>query len=157
MTTNIHENRFIVFKIGKQQYALPLLSIMEVITKPDITPVPNMPNYFEGMINLRGQILGVFNVNKRLGNKTRETQFDTPEVIIVIEHNNVIIGMIVDEVIKVIQPEENCISPAPIKEDSNNGKDFVDSVIQLDNEIVIILNITELLELERYKVYKNIA
>lgn len=80
-----NNGRFMEFRLGTQMYAVPLLTVKEVIPKPEITSVPNMPSHFEGMINLRGQILGVFNVRKKLGAKPEAVLEKSHDVVIVIE------------------------------------------------------------------------
>jgi purine-binding chemotaxis protein CheW len=67
--SEVHEDkeRYLVYRIKDELYASPLLDFKEVIEfiKPKI--VPNMPNYFSGMVNLRGLIIGVIDLRKKLG------------------------------------------------------------------------------------------
>ena len=150
MSTTQLDNRYMEFRLGEQLYAIPLLSVKEVIPKPEITMVPNMPSHFEGMINLRGQILGVFNVRKKLSAKSRDASDKTSEVVIVIEQQGVSIGMIVDEVTRVLHPTPDTIGPAPLKEDDPT-RNFIASVIQTGEELVMTIQVANLLDLEKYK------
>ncbi len=150
MSANSLENRFMEFKLGGQLYAIPLLSVMEVIPKPEVTVVPNMPSHFEGMINLRGQILGVFNVRKKLAAKPREATKSNSEVVIVIEQLGISAGMIVDEVTRVLHAKGDMIGPAPLKE-NDPARQFIGSVIQTGTELVMTIHVASLLELEKYK------
>jgi purine-binding chemotaxis protein CheW len=144
------DNRFMEFRLGGQLYAIPLLSVKEVITKPEITMIPNMPTHFEGMINLRGQILGVFNVRKKLAAKADDSKNKVQEVVIVIEQKGVFVGMIVDEVTKVLHAKTEMIGPAPLKED-DPARHFIGSVIQTGEELVMTIHVGKLLELDKYK------
>jgi purine-binding chemotaxis protein CheW len=144
------DNRFMEFRLGGQLYAIPLLSVKEVITKPEITMIPNMPTHFEGMINLRGQILGVFNVRKKLAAKADDSKNKVQEVVIVIEQKGVFVGMIVDEVTKVLHAKTEMIGPAPLKED-DPARNFIGSVIQTGEELVMTIHVGKLLELDKYK------
>lgn len=150
------DHRYMEFRLGIQLYAIPLLSVKEVVTKPEITSVPNMPNHFEGMINLRGQILGVFNVRKKLAAKAREAHEKTNEVVIVIEQMGVSVGMIVDEVTRVLHADADKIGPAPLKED-DPASAFITSVIQTDKELIMAIHVGQLLELEKYKALTKAA
>jgi purine-binding chemotaxis protein CheW len=143
------------FRLGTQHFALPLLSVKEVIPKPEITAVPNMPPHFEGMINLRGQILGVFNVRKKLGAKPKENLTST-DVVIVIEQQGVSVGMIVDEVTRVLHAEPETIGPAPLKED-DPARHFIGSVIRTNEELIMTIHVTELLDIEKYKKHAKVA
>ncbi|HVJ64170.1 MAG TPA: chemotaxis protein CheW [Bdellovibrionota bacterium] len=144
------DNRYMEFLLGEQLFALPLMSVKEVIQRPDVTPVPNMPTHFEGMMNLRGQILGVFNVRKRLAAKERKNKDSAHEVVVVIEHHGVSVGMLVDEVTKVLHPAADMLKPAPIKHDDAASK-FIRSVIQTGSEMVLTIDVAELLEIEKYR------
>lgn len=144
------DHRYMEFRLHNQLYAIPLLSVKEVLQKPELTPVPNMPQHFEGMINLRGQILGIMNVRKKLGASSSKEESNGSAVIIVIEENGILVGMTVDEVTRVIHAADNQIGPAPLK-DGDPAQKFVTSVIQLDQELIMTLNLFELLELKKYQ------
>lgn len=144
------DNRYMEFRIGDQLYALPLLSVKEVIQKPDVTPVPNVPSYFEGMINLRGQILGVVNVRRRINTKHKENTDAKTEVVVVVEQDNVSIGMIVDEVTRVIHTTSEMIKPAPLKED-DPSRMYISFIIQSNDDLILSVNLSELMELKKYK------
>lgn len=144
------DNRFMEFKLSEQSFAVPLLTVKEVIPRPEITTVPNMPSHFEGMFNLRGQILGVFNIRKKLGAKAKEAGSAIHEVIIVIEKDGISAGVVVDEVTRVIHPEESQIKAAPLKDDDPSAK-FIGSVIQMDNQLIMTVRIEQVLEFEKYR------
>lgn len=150
MSTSTLDNRYMEFLLGDQLFAIPLMSVKEVIQRPDVTAVPNMPAHFEGMMNLRGQILGVFNVRKKLSAKTKEQRVTTPEVVVVIEHEGLSVGMLVDEVSRVLHAQEDQLKPAPIRGDDPAAK-YVKAVIQFGSEMVLTIDVAELLEIEKYK------
>jgi purine-binding chemotaxis protein CheW len=141
------DNRYMEFRLGEQLYAIPLLTIKEVIQMPEVTAVPNMPAHFEGMMNLRGQILGVFNLRKKLALKASE---GGAHVVMVIEEQNVNVGMIVDEVTRVLHPDENMLKPAPLK-DNDPANEFIKSVIQTGQDLVLTVDLVKLLDLNKYK------
>jgi purine-binding chemotaxis protein CheW len=150
------DSRYMELKIGEQLYAVPLLSVREVIQKPDVTVVPNAPEDFEGMMNLRGQILGVFNVKKRLGGRGKPVSSEILPVVVVIEDSGVRVGVIVDEVTRVLNPDPKTVKPAPLKED-DPGKKYIESVMQTGSELVLILDLEQLLELQKYKSFLKAA
>lgn len=156
MSNQALENRFMEFRLADQLYALPLLTVKEVIQKPEVISVPNMPTYFEGMINLRGQILGVFNIKKRLSSKSKDPSDVNKEVVVVIEDQGLSVGIIVDEVTRVLHTDAEHIKPAPTKED-DPAKNYVSSVIQTGDQLVLTLNVAQLLELEKFKSQKKTA
>jgi purine-binding chemotaxis protein CheW len=159
MNQNTLENRFMEFTLEEQFFALPLISVKEVIQKPDVTTVPNMPAHFEGMMNLRGKIIGVFNVRKKLGIKRPVAEKgqshdlatpQSPEVVVVVEQNGVSVGMLVDEVTRVIHATSDMLKDAPLKDDDATRK-FIVNVIQTKEHMVLSVDVSELLEIEKYR------
>jgi len=149
MSEKKQDNRFMEFRLDDHLYAIPLLSVKEVIQKPEVTSMPNMPAFFEGIINLRGQILGVFSARKKIGAKLKSDSQSNNEVVVVIERDGVHIGMVVDEVTRVLHPPPEMIRPAPLKED-HPARAFITSVIQSGEDLVLTMDVVKLLELEKY-------
>ena len=150
MSTDVKDNRYMEFRLGTQLFAIPLLTVKEVIQKPEVTQVPNMPPHFDGMMNLRGQILGVYNVRKKLNAVTRDKGETSAEVVVVIESQGVNVGMLVDEVTRVLHAQEGMILPAPLKE-NDPAREYIVSVIQADSDLVLTVNAGRLLELDKFK------
>ena len=150
MSTSTLDNRYMEFLMGEQLFAIPLMSVKEVIQRPDVTTMPNMPSHFEGMMNLRGQILGVFNVRKKLGSKARPENLTTPEVVVVIEHEGLSVGMLVDEVTRVVHASEEMLKPAPLRSTDAAGR-YIRAVIHNEDQMVLTIDVAELLEIEKYR------
>jgi len=149
MTQDALENRFMEFAVGDQALALPLTCVREVIPKPDVTALPGMPQYFEGMINLRGKVIGVISLKKKLSIKS-ERPAEALSVVIVVEHDGMSVGMIVDEVVRVIQTNPEMMKEAPLKQD-DPLKRYVNAVIQTKERMVLAVNEIELLEFQQLK------
>jgi purine-binding chemotaxis protein CheW len=145
------DNRYMEFRLGEQFFAIPLLTVKEVIPKPEITPIPNMPSHFEGMINLRGQVLAVFDVRKKLGSRVQSNQSTKDfSVVIIVEDLGVRLGMTVDEVTRVLDVKQEDIGPAPVKDEDPASK-FVSAVIRNEQGMTLVLLAEKLLEFEKYK------
>lgn len=140
--------------MGTHLFAIPLLTVKEVIQRPEVTSVPNMPATFEGMMNLRGQILGVFNVRKKLGAAARDKNEASAEIVVVIESGGVMVGMLVDEVNRVLHATTEMMRTAPLK-DNDPAKEFVAAVIQDKANMILILEVSKLLELDKYKMERK--
>jgi purine-binding chemotaxis protein CheW len=151
MNENKAENRYMEFALGGQFFAIPIKSVKEVIQRPEFTAMPNMPAHFEGMINLRGKILGVFNIRKKLNVKKVVQQAEQiPDVVIVVEHDSITVGMLVDEVTRVIHVTEGMIKDAPLKDDDPSKK-YILKIIQTKEALVLQVDVNELLEMEKYR------
>ena len=115
--------------------------VREINKSLDLTPVPLAPDYVRGLVNLRGRILTVFDLGVRLGLGTRMIGPGTHNVIL--KHNPV--GLLVDGIEDVVQVKANKIGPPP----ANVGgiaRDFLDSVVELDDELLLVLSAPKLLE-----------
>src|SRR5271163_2869461 len=64
------ELHIVGFKVGRETYGLPITSLREIVRVPEITAVPDAPDYVEGLIKLRGKIVSVLDLRKRLGEIT---------------------------------------------------------------------------------------
>ncbi len=151
MSDNKMENRYMEFTLGDQFFAIPITAVREVIQRPEFTTMPNMPAHFEGMINLRGKILGVFNIRKKLNvKKIVERAEQSPDVVIVVEHDSISVGMLVDEVTRVIQVTPDMIKDAPLKDDDPSKK-YILNIIQTKEALVLQVDVNELLEIDKYR------
>jgi len=109
---------------------------------PQITAVPDAPDYLEGVINLRGKIVSVLDLRKRFG-KTA-TELDRRSRILVVEHKERLIGMIVDSASEVLKIPESEIESAPamMKE---GGLDCVTGLGKYQGRLIILLDIGKIL------------
>lgn len=140
----VNSKRFLSFSLGKEEYAIPLLSVREVIAIPEVTPTPYSPSYFLGIMNLRGQVISVVDLRLKLGIKPTESE-ETSVVILDFDDHNV--GVVVDSVNAVLNPSEQELSDTPGLESSKNV-DFISSVYRKDQTLVLILDINKALSKE---------
>ncbi|PKM74486.1 MAG: chemotaxis protein CheW [Firmicutes bacterium HGW-Firmicutes-16] len=129
-------DRYLLFTIEGSYYGLPLAMALEILTVQSITKLPRVADYVKGIINLRGKVIPVLDVRKKLG--IPERPYDDANCIIVIEIRDVHVGLIVDMVSEVATVPADRVIPPPktIGENSN----FISSVSQLDNKIVLNLD-----------------
>src|SRR5580692_660642 len=89
------------FRIGRETFGLPIAMVREIVRVPEITSVPNAPDYIEGVINLRGRIIPVVDLRKRFGEKVIESS--KRNRIVVVELESRCIGLIVNSASEVIK------------------------------------------------------
>jgi purine-binding chemotaxis protein CheW len=82
------------FRIGRETFGVPIELVHEIVRVPDITSVPDAPEYIEGVINLRGKIISVVDLRKRFGE--REITWTKKNRILVVEMERKMVGLIVD-------------------------------------------------------------
>lgn len=143
--------RYLEFTLGEEHFAIPLLQVRELISVPETTEVPFSPKYFVGIMNLRGQVISIIDLRTKMGIKNTEEL--TEEAVIIVEYGNISLGVIVDEICKVLAVDESKIQEIPsIEAKSNVGHNQVykngDNLVQL-MDLDSILNIKELNRLSK--------
>ena len=140
--------RYLEFKLGSENYAVQLLKIKEVIPHPETTPLPNGPSHFLGIMNLRGQIISVVDLRKKL--KIAVKSEDTENAVIIMNFDGVCIGLVVDSVDKVLNVSMNEISEVPEVESAVNGK-YIQGIYKLEDNLVVLLNLERVLNIDEIK------
>jgi len=141
--------KYLTFLLGEKSYAISILKIKEILEYGSVTPIPKMPDFICGAINLRGKLVPVIDLLERLGNGKSEIEKRSCIVIVEMEFANeaLSIGVIVDAVSKVMDFKNSDIEAAP----SFGGTvetDFIEGMGKVDEEFVIILNIDRVLSLD---------
>jgi purine-binding chemotaxis protein CheW len=131
------------FKIGRETFGLPISTVREIIRVPEITAVPDAPDYVEGVINLRGRIIPVVDLRKRFGETLIEA--DKKNRVVVVEIDRRAIGLIVNSASEVLR-----IPPSEIEHPSNvfpEGElNFITGVGKLKGRLVILLDLGRMLQ-----------
>lgn len=143
--------RFLYFKLGDESYALPLLDVKEVIAMPEVTPIPQSPTYFLGIMNLRGQVISVMDLRAKLGIKYDKNESVT---VIICEFASFQIGVVVNSVENVVTLNENEVSPST---DIQNARktEYISGVAQKDNKSLLILDIAKALDVTDVKIVQG--
>src|ERR1019366_6927417 len=107
------ETHIVGFRVGRATYGVPITSLHEIVRVPEITAMPDAPDYLEGVINLRGKIVSVVDLRKRFGQPSGA--LDRRNRILVVEHRGRLAGMIVDSASEVLKIPESEIEAAPLR------------------------------------------
>lgn len=109
---NDDEEQLVVFRLGQEEFGVPIDSVQEIVRVPELlTHVPKAPAMVEGVINLRGSVLPVIDLRRRLG--LQEAERSDRQRIMVFLIDRVCTGFIVDSVAEVLKVERRAIEPAP--------------------------------------------
>jgi len=138
-----------VFRIDNEEFAFDIEDVQEIIKYEEITPVPDAPEFIEGILNLRGQVIPIMSLPKRLD---FEERIDEKTKIIVCLIRNERIGFIVDDVVEILFVEDKYISKA------KNEDALFDEVINLEDRVILKIKVENLLDeesLEQIKMIKE--
>lgn len=142
--TNAELTRFIEFSLGKEDYAIPLLMVREVISIPDTTPIPKSPPHFLGIINLRGQIISVIDLRKKLKSEPKQNK---EEAVIIVDIGGMHIGLVVDSINRVLAFSSDDVSEMPEVESQINTH-YIFGVYKKENSLTVLLDIAKVLDLK---------
>ena len=136
------EGKYLTFALGKEDYGLEILKVREIIGMMNITAVPQVPGYVKGVINLRGKVIPVIDLRLKFGMKEIDTTVET--CVIVINLNEVLIGIIIDKVKEVLDIKQGNIEPAP-NLGANVHTDYILGIGKVSETVKILLNIEKVL------------
>jgi purine-binding chemotaxis protein CheW len=136
------ETHIVGFRVGRETYGVPITSLREIVRVPEITTVPDAPDYLEGVINLRGRIISVVDLRKRFGQPA--AAIDRRNRILIVEHRGRLAGMIVDSASEVLKIPESEIEAAPAMM-REGGLDCVTSLGKYQGRLILLLEIEKVL------------
>ncbi len=135
------KGKYLIFALGQELYGIEIRYVTEIIGIQPITEVPEMPEYVRGVTNLRGKIIPV--MDARLRFKKSEREYDERTCIIVLDTNEVSIGLVVDSVSEVISiPEEEIAVPPEI---NRGGQRYIKGIGKAGGSVELLLDCQRLL------------
>ena len=130
------------FIVGNEEFAVPILSIQEIIKPIEWTRVPFTPDFVLGVFNLRGNVLPLIDLRKKFG--AVEAEFDDDVRFIVIKVGDELAGFVIDRLTEALRIEANSILPPP---DTSMERDaIIEGIARKDDRIITILKINALLK-----------
>jgi purine-binding chemotaxis protein CheW len=135
------------FKLAREEYGLEILKVLEIIRLMEITPAPQMREYFRGIINLRGKVIPVIDLRLKLGMDRADATDQS--VIIVVQcaagRRTLTMGVLVDQVLEVLSIDAAQIEPPPSFGQSADDIDFVLGIGKADDRVIFLIDIGRLL------------
>lgn len=140
--------RYLQFDLGQESYAIHLLTVKEVIPVPETTPLPNSPSSYIGIMNLRGQIISIIDLRKKLNISQQPEEVE--EAVIIVEIQGVSIGVVVDSINRVLNVEVAAITEVPEVSSQINAR-YIEGVFQGDKNLTILLDLASVLNIHEIK------
>lgn len=145
------KGKFLTFSLGKEFYGIDILYVTEIVGIQPITVVPELPHFIRGIINLRGQIIPVMDARAKFNKEHAE--YNDRTCIVVVDVQDLSIGIIVDAVSEVLNmDDENIVPPPPV---GGSGRKYIKSVGKNGNEVILIIDCEELLNQEEFEGLMN--
>jgi purine-binding chemotaxis protein CheW len=131
------------FRLDNEDYAIAITKIQEIILMKPITRIPQVPDFIEGLINLRGSVIPIVNLRKRFGLSPREVDDETRTIVVNIHDKTV--GCIVDAVTQVMRINRDQIQPPPLSVLAVSHQ-YIAGLARLEDRLLIILDIDRLFD-----------
>ena len=133
--------QIVSFRVGSEEFGLDILRVQEIIRHQQLTRVPNSPDFVEGVINLRGQVIPVIALRKRFG--LDDSPRDSQARIVVLEVQSMVLGFIVDSVPEVLRIPASAVAAPP--RFGKVEREYVSGVAKLDDRLLILLDVDRIL------------
>ncbi|MFW5962502.1 MAG: chemotaxis protein CheW [bacterium] len=157
MLSNFHKDKkkkqeeqrqYIVFSIGSKLFGVDIKQTREIIQKSELTSVPSAPSCVKGVIDLRGKIVPIVDLKKRLNIEISESIED--EKIIITKVNNLLIGMEVENVKEIIKLKiKDIAAPPEIVKDIN--RDYLSGIGKIKGNLLVLLDLDKVLSQEEIR------
>jgi purine-binding chemotaxis protein CheW len=140
--TNEDVLQLVSFVVGEEEFAIPILTIQEIIKPIEHTRVPRTPSHVLGVFNLRGSVIPLIDLRLKFGvpvtNKNEDMRY------IVLKDGQDTAGFVIDRLNQAMRIHKRNIDPAP--EATSGDKSLIDGVGKQDDKIITILRVSKLLE-----------
>jgi purine-binding chemotaxis protein CheW len=138
-----NELQIVGFRVGRETFGVPISLVHEIVRVPEITSVPDSPEFVEGVINLRGKIVSVIDLRKRFGEE--EVTRNKKNRILVAEIDSKTVGLIVDSASEVLKISATDVEAPPNVFDEEENK-YVTGVGKLNGRLVIMVDLGKVLQ-----------
>jgi len=129
------KDRYLTFPLGDDILAIELEHVKEIIGIQTMTKVPKVPDFIEGVINLRGKPIPVISVRKKFG--MEQIEFDYKTSLIIVEYKSMTIALLVDLVRDVVDAKEDEMSPYKNADDENQ---YLRSISKINDETIMFID-----------------
>lgn len=142
------KNRYLTFPVGEDILAIEIKNITEIIGMQNMTKVPDTPSYIEGVINLRGKPIPVVNIRQKFNLEPVEYDFQTS--IIVLDIDDISVGLTVDAVHDVISVMPDEMSPYT-KQGHFDDYEYIKAIAMVNGETILFLDCNRVLGIEHIR------
>ncbi len=143
MVETKQSSQFVGFQLAEQEYAFPIGQIQEIVIIDQVTEVPQVPPFVDGVTNLRGAIIPIINLRKLFRLKPKSPDAETRTIVVNVGDKTM--GCTVDMVSQVIRIPDSDIQPAP-ETVTADGADYIAGFAKLEGRLLIVLDIDKLLD-----------
>lgn len=147
------ELQAVVFLLNNSYYGVPILQVQEIVKMTDITKLPDTPDFVEGIVNLRGQIVPILDLRKRFS--LPKVTIDENWKILILKSDGIHFGVMVDQISQVEKVPASLIEIPP-KVVSGVKGDFISGIAKTEERLLILLDIAKILSHQEIEMLQEI-
>ncbi|MBF0560187.1 MAG: chemotaxis protein CheW [Nitrospirae bacterium] len=137
--------QLVTFKLGEEQFAVDILKVQEINRMTAITKMPNSPHEVEGIVNLRGKVIPIVNLRKKIGMPEKEN--DEHSRIMIMNIQGITMGLIVDAVDEVLRIPVNIVESSPTVA-MGISSELIKGIAKLEDRLIVLINLQSLFGIE---------
>lgn len=145
---------YLTFQLGGEEYGLEILKVQEIRGYDAVTQIANTPDYIKGVVNLRGKIVPI--VDLRIKFHLGKVEYDEFTVVIILNLNNRVVGIVVDGVSDVMELKEDQIRDVPSLV-SNIDTKYIVGLASVDDQMFILVDIEQLMSSQDIALIDNVV
>jgi purine-binding chemotaxis protein CheW len=135
------EHHLVTFNLDHEEYGVNIGSVQEIIRVGQITAVPNAPEFVKGVINLRGRVIPVLNLRRRL--ELSEGKLTKNSRIVVVESGAKVLGLLVDGVSHVLRIPASSVDLPPAESDQT--RTYIRAIGKVDSRLIMLMDLDKVL------------
>ena len=143
LENSVETKQYIVAKLGCEQYGIDIAYVDNIVRMQKLTRVPKTQSYFLGVINLRGEIIPVMSMRRKL-EMDKEEITNMTRIIIIKPEQNALLGLLVDEVREVVTLSDEDVEKVSYDNGKEDANFFVTGVGKYKDTLISIVNINEI-------------
>ncbi len=138
--------KYMLFNLADQEYGINILKINEVISMMPITPVPHLPNFIKGVINIRGKVIPIMDLRLKLGIKAAD--YTNTTCIIIVRTENILIGFVADSFSGMLNIKRKNIENVPEAPGFRLNTDYILGIAKSGEKLKILINTDKIVNKE---------
>ena len=142
----VNNRQIVIFKLQEHEFGIDIKKVVEILNYEPIRPIPEVPKYVEGIINVRGTIYPIFNLCERLHIDGTQVKEQSKFILLHIGENRV--GFLVDGVAEILSIEEAWGEKLPIMLD-RNSVNCTETIVKLKDRMIIVLDVDMIISEEK--------
>jgi len=152
---DIQDNKYLMCKLGAETFGIDISHVTDIIEVQKITAVPDLPEYVQGVINLRGRVIPIIDLRLRFAMDKRD--YDDRTVITVVDIRGISIGFLVETATEVLDIPEKDIDPPPRFAGNGERENYISGLGKTGEEVTIILDMAKLVSGEELDILTRAA